>query len=139
MTKSVICALSAALVVPALVQPAMAADSKAQTFLKSALELNTAVAVIYDAIDTEEATPDEAGEALALVVAGMQELMAEMGKMTPAEQEELAAIMSDADVAAGLAELDEINEKLMNNLKAADYLGSDSLKAACEAFTALGN
>lgn len=139
MNTYTLCALGAALAVPALVQPAMAeeAATPAEEFMTTSLELMGLIGEIYKAIDTDEATPDEAGEVLASVVDGLQQLQGKLAEMSPEDIAELEAIMADPEIAADLKKIDEQIDVMMNNLKAADYLESATLKAACEAYMAL--
>lgn len=124
------CALCAAFAVPALVQPAMADEKLAQEYVDSLAELQGAMVDVYQGIDTDEITPDEAADLIDQLTAALDELFScERDEETQAQIVALVEAHNDDFV-----KIEEGVLKLLQNLKAANYLESDKLKAACEKY-----
>lgn len=135
-----LCALAAALTVPALVQPAMAEEaSPAEEFVTSMFELQGAFAEVAEAIAEEEATPAEGAAAINEVTAACEALMAALPQLPAADQAEIGAILENEEVQEAAAEVEAGCLEILKAFKEADFFDCAELKAACVKFAAVND
>ncbi len=139
MNTYTLCALGAALAVPAMVQPVMAeeAATPAEEFLTTMFELQGAFAEVAEAIVDEEATPAEGAAAIAEINGAIEAMVAAAPQMSPEDQAELGALMEDPEIQAAAAEVEKGCGEILAAFAEAEYFGCAELKAACEKFAAL--
>lgn len=141
MNTYTLCALGAALAVPAIVQPAMAeeAATPAEEFVTSVFELQGAFAEVAEAIVDEEATPEEGAAAINEVSGALESLMAALPNAEESVQAEIGELMQDPEIIAAAEAVEKGCLEILAAFKQADFFGSADLKAACEKFAAVND
>ncbi len=141
MNTYTLCALGAALAVPALVQPAMAeeAATPAEEFVTTMFELQGAFAEVAEAIVDEEATPAEGAAAINEITTAIEALMAALPSADESVQAEIGELMQDAEIIAAAETVEKGCVEILAAFKEADFFGDAALKAACEKFAAVND
>lgn len=135
MTKTVIGALCASLIVPALIQPAEAATAnKAVTIVESMFETFELIEEMYNALDEGEITADEAAEVLQTAVECFKEIKKAIPKLSQSDLKKFNAIMADSEISEALEAVEAEADRMIDDIGEAGYLDSAALKAACEAY-----